>query len=213
MYGVASAVTSWGRSQWHAALHSTIVSGQRRTPAQDTVLGVMALSSPCLTGCATKIRNVPTYGHRAIDHSLERDRRQCETAITGRLRARGSAELEYAACMIAELSTYVQVVDASVDVRKASVRVSVTQARILDDLLTCEILVDGTHHCRRIGRPMLSVRRLLLAASIGSFAASATLFVLASASIPGAWTEGLRRHALETGPSDKSAGPGDWGSP
>src|SRR5690349_6180191 len=79
-----------------------------------------------LTGCATRIRNVPVAPLALQSNGvIERDQRECEGAISGKLKGVWfPAEVEFAGCMIARnYQVYVQLLDASVDVRKASPKV------------------------------------------------------------------------------------------
>lgn len=140
---------------------------------------VMAVA---VTGCATKIRTIPNQAlSKQSSTSVERDHRECEQGITGRLKGVWfPAELEFAACMIARnYQVYVQVLDAPVEVRRASLRGNVAAARILNDLLTCEQVVEEkVSMVEKIGRPVVAVAGVFFwPASVGSWAASATLFV------------------------------------
>jgi hypothetical protein len=135
-----------------------------------------------LTGCATKIRNVPNQAlAKQTVTVVERDRRDCEKGITGRVKGVWfPAELEFAACMTSRnYQVYVQVLDASVEVKRASLRGKISAARILSDLVACEHIVEEkVSMAEKIGRPALSVAGVFFwPASIGSMAAAATLAV------------------------------------
>jgi len=79
-------------------------------------------------------------GDELYFHVVARDTRQCDQAITGTLKGPWlGGELEFAACMIARnYQTFVQVLDAPLEVRRTSVRGGVSAARILNDLVACE---------------------------------------------------------------------------
>jgi hypothetical protein len=135
-----------------------------------------------LTGCATKLRDVP---HHALARqsltAMERDHRACQQAITGTLKGvLFPAEIEFAACMISRnYEVYVQVLDASVDVKKASRRSKVSRARVLTDLVACEQTVrEQVSMVEIIGRPTAAVAGVFFwPVTIGSIAASTTLHV------------------------------------
>ncbi len=135
-----------------------------------------------LTGCATKIRNVPNQAlTKQTITVVERDQRECEKAITGKVKGVWfPAELEFAACMIARnYQVYVQVLDASVEVRRVSLPGRVTAMHILTDLTTCERLVEqNVPVAEMIGRPAVAIAGFFFwPISVGSMAASATLTV------------------------------------
>jgi hypothetical protein len=135
-----------------------------------------------LTACATKLRNVPNHALAMQSTTVvERDRRECERAITGQVKgAWFPAELEFAACMISRnYEVYVQVLDASVDVRRASLRGKIASMRVLTDLMTCEQVVQGrVSVVEMIARPAVTIAGLFFwPASVGSMAAAAKLSV------------------------------------
>ncbi len=135
-----------------------------------------------LVGCATKIRNVPNYALAKQSITVvERDQRECEQAITGKVRGVWfPAELEFAACLIARnYQVYVQILDASVEVRKASLPGRLSTLRILTDLTTCEHLVErNVSVVEKLGRPAVAIAGVFFwPASVGGMAASATLAV------------------------------------
>jgi len=134
------------------------------------------------SGCATKLRNVPTQALSKQPLTLvERDHRDCENAITGTLKgAWFPAEVEYAACLVARnYQVWVQVLDASVELRKASVWSKMSPARIESDMVACERYVqDQVTVAEIVGRPvMMAASTFFWPAFIASFAASSTLFV------------------------------------
>jgi hypothetical protein len=135
-----------------------------------------------LAACATKLRNVPNHALAMQSTTVvERDRRECERAITGQVKgAWFPAELEFAACMISRnYEVYVQVLDASVDVRRASLRGKIASMRVLTDLMTCEQVVQGrVSVVEMIARPAVTIAGLFFwPASVGSMAAAAKLSV------------------------------------
>ena len=153
----------------------------RPAAAVGVVVMVTALG---LTGCATKIRNIPNQPlNRQPPTVAERDQRECERAITGTLKGKGvwfPAEVEFASCMIArDYQVYMQVLDASVEVRKASLRAKMPQSRIVKDLVTCERTVSrNVTWTEKIVRPMVTVAGIFFwPASLGGMAASATVAV------------------------------------
>jgi hypothetical protein len=135
-----------------------------------------------LTGCATRIRNIPTQLLvKQTNGIVERDHRECEQAITGKLKGVWfPAEIEFASCMISRnYQVYVQLLDASVDVKKASLRDKTPPARILSDLVTCERAASrNLTWAEKIGRPVVAVAGAFFwPVSVGGMAASATLAV------------------------------------
>jgi hypothetical protein len=148
-------------------------------PAVRVVTLVLAIA---LVGCATKLRDVPH--HALATQSLtarERDDRACQKAITGALKGVWfPAEIEFAACMISRnYEVYVQVLDASVQVKKASLRRKVPAARVQADLVACEQVVKGqVSVVELIARPTAMVAGVFFwPVTIGSIAASTTLHV------------------------------------
>jgi hypothetical protein len=141
---------------------------------------VLALA---LTGCATKIRNVP---NQALSNQpvklVERDQRECEQAITGKVKGVWfPAELEFASCMMARnYRVYVQVLDASVEVKKASPRARMSAARILTDLVICEDVVEKkVSMAEKIARPSATVVGFFFwPVTVGSMVAAARLPLL-----------------------------------
>src|SRR5205085_1525567 len=90
------------------------------------------------------------------------------------------AELEFAACMIARnYQVYVQVLDASLEVKKAWLPGKMTTLRILADLTTCERLVErNVTVAEMIGRPAVVIAGVFFwPVSVGSMMASAKLAV------------------------------------
>jgi len=151
----------------------------RPAAALGVVVMVTALG---LTGCATKIRNIPNQPlNRQPPTVAERDQRECERAITGTLKGVWfPAEVEFASCMIArDYQVYMQVLDASVEVRKASLRTKMLAARIVKDLVACERTVSkNVTWTEKIVRPVITVAGIFFwPASVGSMAASATVAV------------------------------------
>jgi hypothetical protein len=142
------------------------------------VLGV-ALAT---TGCATRIRNIPNHPLTKQSTAVaERDQRECEQAITGSLKGVWfPAEVEFAACMIARnYQVYMQIIDASVEVKRASLRTRTQPAAVLKDLVVCERTVSKNLTIgEKIGRAAVSVAGVFFwPASVGAMAASATLAV------------------------------------
>ena len=135
-----------------------------------------------LTGCATRIRNIPTQPLlKQTNGVAERDHRECEAAITGQLKGVWfPAEVEFASCMLARnYQVYVQLLDASVEVRKASVRAKVTPAQIQEHLVACErTAAKNLTWAEKLGRPVVAVAGAFFwPVSVGGMAASATLAV------------------------------------
>ena len=150
----------------------------RRSAVALCVIIVLAVG-----GCATRIRNVPIEPLASqVNGVVERDQRECEKAITGKLKGPWfPAEVEFAACMIARnYRVYVQLLDASVEVRKASPKTKLAEARIVDDMATCERAASrNLTWTERIVRPAASVAGVFFwPVSIGSLAASARLAVI-----------------------------------
>ena len=116
-------------------------------------------------GCAVKLREIPAHSLvRRTPTVVARDTRQCERAITGNVKGPWlPGEIEFAACMIARnYQTFVQVLDAPLEVRKASVRNTVAPARVLKDLVDCERIVSGhVSLLEKIGRPAVAVVGML----------------------------------------------------
>jgi len=135
-----------------------------------------------LTGCATRIRNIPTQPlQKQTNGVAERDHRECEAAITGTLKGVWfPAEIEFASCMIARnYQVYVQLLDASVEVRKASLRAKLTPAQVQEHLIACERSASrNLTWAEKLGRPVVTVAGAFFwPVSVGSMAASATLAV------------------------------------
>ena len=144
---------------------------------------VVPLLAIVLTGCASKLRHVPNHAiTRQSITAMERDQRACEQAITGTLKGVWfPAEIEFAACMISRnYEVYVQVLDASVDVKRASLRGKVSAARVQADLVACEQIVKGqVSMVEMIGRPTAAVAGVFFwPVTIGNVAATTTLHVL-----------------------------------
>src|SRR5262249_8953652 len=130
--------------------------------------GVLALTcvlAAASSGCGAKLREIPAHSlSKRSPAVVERDTRQCEKAVTGRLKGPWlGGELEFAACMIARnYQTFVQVLDAPLEVRRTSQRGKVTSARVLNDLIECERFVSArVSIIEKIGRPIIAVARLL----------------------------------------------------
>ena len=135
-----------------------------------------------LTGCATRIRNIPTQPLlKQTNGVAERDHRECEAAITGQLKGVWfPAEVEFASCMLARnYQVYVQLLDASVEVRKASLRTRTSPSQIQDHLIVCErAAARNLTWAEKIGRPVVAVAGVFFwPVTVGSMAASATLAV------------------------------------
>jgi hypothetical protein len=134
------------------------------------------------TGCATRIRNIPNHPLAKQSNAIaERDQRECEQAITGTLKGVWfPAEVEFAACMIARnYQVYMQVIDASVEVKRASLRTKTQPAAVLKDLVVCERTVSKNMTIgEKLGRAAVSVAGVFFwPASVGGMAASATLAI------------------------------------
>jgi len=130
--------------------------------------GVLALAcvlAAATSGCAAKLREIPTHSlSKRSPVVVERDIHQCEKAVTGHLKGPWlGGELEFAACMIARnYQTFVQVLDAPLEVRRASLKGKVTSARVLNDLVACEQFVSArVSVVEKIGRPLVTVAGLL----------------------------------------------------
>lgn len=133
-------------------------------------------------GCATRIRNVPVHPLAKQTNGIaERDQQECLKAISGQLKGVWfPAEVEFASCMIARnYKVYVQLLDASVYVSKASVRDRRPAARIQSDLVTCErAAARNLTLTEKIARPAAMVAGVFFfPVSIASMAASASLAV------------------------------------
>ncbi len=123
--------------------------------------GVLALAcvlAAATSGCAAKLREIPTHSlSKRSPAVVERDIHQCEKAVTGHLKGPWlGGELEFAACMIARnYQTFVQVLDAPLEVRRTSLKGKVTSARILNDLMDCEKFASArVTMVEKIGRPL-----------------------------------------------------------
>ena len=132
------------------------------------MIAVVLAVSVAMSGCATKLRNVPTQALSKQPVSVvERDHHDCEEAITGTLKgAWFPAEVEYASCLVARnYQVWVQVLDASVEMRKASLKSKIPPARIMSDMVTCEQFVqDKVTVAETVGRPVAGRgERVLLA--------------------------------------------------
>src|SRR6266850_8346823 len=143
---------------------------------------ILLVLTAALTGCATRIRNIPTQPLvKQTNGAAERDLRECEAAITGKLKGVWfPAEIEFASCMIARnYLVYVQLLDASVEVRKASVKAKTPPAQIQEHLVTCERTASkNLTWAEKIGRPVVAVAGAFFwPVSVGGMAASATLAV------------------------------------
>ena len=145
-------------------------------------IAALCVSALVITGCATKIRHIPTQPlARQTTGSVERDHRECEAAVTGRPKGvLFPAEVEFASCMIARnYQVYVQLLDASVEVRKASLRTRTSPSQIQDHLVACERAASrNLTWGEKIGRPLVAVAGVFFwPVTVGSMAASATLAV------------------------------------
>jgi hypothetical protein len=154
----------------------------RRLAFPVRAIAVVLAVAVALSGCATKLRNVPTQAlARQSMKAVESDLRDCEYAITGNLKgAWFPAEVEYASCLIARnYQVWVQVLDASVEVRKASLKTKMSADRILGDMVTCEHFAqEQVTLAEKLGRPVAMAASVFFwPAFIASYAASATLFV------------------------------------
>jgi len=124
--------------------------------------GALALTcvlAVAASGCAAKLREIPAHSlSKRSPEAVERDTKQCNKAVTGHLKGPWlGGELEFAACMIARnYQTFVQVLDAPLEVRKASPRGHVSSARILSDLIACERnAADHVTMIEKIARPLV----------------------------------------------------------
>ena len=173
-------------------------------PSQFTVRAMAAVFAVAvaLSGCATKLRHVPTQAlAKQSLTAVESDHRDCEYAITGNLKgAWFPAEVEYASCLISRnYQVWVQVLDASVEVRKASLKTKMSADRILGDMVTCEQFAqDRVTLAEKVGRPVAMAASVFFwPAFIANYAASATLFVFRRARLHGVHgASGLPHHAL-----------------
>ena len=141
---------------------------------------VVAVVAVLVVGCAGKYRGIPVEPLTPRPPAVvERDQHECERAVTGAVK--GSwlpGELEFAACMIARnYRAFVQVLDAATEVRKASTRARLSQARVLADLLACERSVEANVTLlEKIGRPTMIVAGLFFwPVAVGSATATTTL--------------------------------------
>jgi len=147
------------------------------------VIAVVLAVAMATSGCATKLRNVPTQPlARQENIIVDRDHHDCEGAITGTLKgAWFPAEIEYASCLIARnYQVWVQVLDASVELRKTSLRSKVPPTRILNDMVACEQYVqDQVTVAEMVGRPVvMAASAFFWPAFIANYAASSTLLVM-----------------------------------
>jgi hypothetical protein len=154
----------------------------KRLELSARVIAVVLAVCVAVSGCATKLRNVPTQALAKQPITVvEHDHHDCEEAITGTLKgAWFPAEVEYASCLIARnYQVWVQVLDASVEVRKASLKSKIPPARIVSDMVTCEQFVqDQVTLAEAVGRPVVVAASVFFwPALIASYAASSTLFV------------------------------------
>src|SRR5262245_18868096 len=146
------------------------------------VIAVVLVTAIATSGCATKLRTVPTQPlARQTDMLVERDLHECEAAITGTLKGpRFPAEVEYASCLISRnYQVWVQVLDASVELRKASLKTKLTPARITNDMVECEKYAqDQVTMAEIVGRPAVMMAGIFFfPAMLASMAASSTLLV------------------------------------
>lgn len=150
--------------------------------ANAALCAMVLLPTVALVGCATKIRNIPNLAlARQSTTVVERDQHECERGITGKVKGVWfPAELEFAACMVARnYQVYVQVLDASLEVKKASLPRRMTTLHVLADLTTCERLVErNVTVAEMIGRPAVVIAGVFFwPVSVGSMMASAKLAV------------------------------------
>jgi len=143
---------------------------------------IVLVSVAALTGCATRIRNIPVQPLvKQTNGVFERDHRECEEATTGKVKGvLFPAEVEFASCMIARnYQVYVQLLDASMEVKKASLKSKIPAAQIQEHLVSCErAAAKNLTWAEKIGRPVVAVAGAFFwPVSIGSMAASATLAV------------------------------------
>ena len=146
------------------------------------VVAVVLAVAIATSGCATKLRNVPTQPlARQPDIVVDRDHHDCQEAITGTLKGPWfPAEVEYASCLVARnYEVWVQVLDASVQLRKASLKSKHTPARIMSDMVACEQFVqDQVTVAEMLGRPVVMMASIFFwPAVLASWAASSTLLV------------------------------------
>ena len=135
-----------------------------------------------LAGCATKIRNIPVQPlAKQTNGVFERDHRECEEAVTGKVKGVWfPAEIEFASCMIARnYQVYVQLLDASMEVKKSSPKSKMPAAQIQEHLVICERAASkNLTWAEKIGRPVVVVAGVFFwPVSVGGMAASATLAV------------------------------------
>jgi hypothetical protein len=152
------------------------------TPLSLRALAVVLAVTMAMSGCATKLRNVPTQPlARQSDVIVDRDHHDCEGAITGTLKGPWfPAEVEYASCLIARnYEVWVQVLDASVQLRKASLKSRHTPARIVSDMIACEHFVqEQVTMTELLGRPAVMMASIFFwPAVLATWAASSTLVV------------------------------------
>lgn len=142
---------------------------------------VLALAV-ALTGCATKIRNIPVQPLlKQTNGAAERDHRECEEAVTGKVKGvLFPAEVEFASCMIARnYQVYVQLLDASMEVKKASLKIKTPAAQVQDHMVACErAAAKNLTWAEKIARPVVAVAGVFFwPVSVGGMAASATVAV------------------------------------
>src|SRR5262245_27732028 len=144
------------------------------------VIAVLLATVIATSGCATKLRTVPTQAlARQPEIIIDRDHYECEVGITGTVKgAWFPAEVEYASCLISRnYQVWVQVLDASVELRKASLKTKLTPARITSDMLECERYAqDQVTVAEMVGRPAVMMAGIFFfPAMLASLAASSTL--------------------------------------
>src|SRR6185295_15715909 len=170
------------RLVWHLACTIPSIPMAKPTAFSLRVIAVVLAVAMATSGCATKLRNVPTQPlARQENIIVDRDHHDCEGAITGTLKgAWFPAEVEYASCLVARnYQVWVQVLDASVELRKASLKSKIPPARVVSDMVTCEQFVqDKVTVAEMVGRPVAFAASVFFwPAFLASFAASSTLFV------------------------------------
>src|SRR5262249_13670387 len=146
------------------------------------LMAVVLATAIATSGCATKLRTVPTQPlARQSGIIVDRDLHECEAAITGTLKGPWfPAEVEYASCLISRnYQVWVQVLDASVELRKASLKARLTPARITNDMTECERYAqDQVTMAEIVGRPAVMMAGIFFfPAMLASLAASSTLVV------------------------------------
>jgi len=126
---------------------------------------LVMIMAVALSGCALKFRDVParTLTQRS-ETVIERDHLQCDAVMMGK--AKGAwlpAELEFAACMISRnYQAFVQVLDAPLEVRKASLATTMQPTRVLADLMACERAVQrNVTTIEKVARPAVMVAGLM----------------------------------------------------